>query len=192
MNFLEIVFSTLDTYLKLILSSWPAVVLILGIIVLHRHKDSLDDFFKNIKSLGPKGLETHSPGGVQEEGEDEVQKLRKTIDEKEGALKIEAKNRWFERVYGFLYGGQLTILKRLTQRSMIPYSEATEIYNEVVKRYPQLASYNVHEYIAFLKEKAGLIDYHHIDNTDFLTLTSLGKEFMEFVQSENLSLVKTF
>lgn len=47
-----------DVYFRLILSSWPAAVLILGLYVLTNHRDSLDHFIKNrMTKFGPGGIE---------------------------------------------------------------------------------------------------------------------------------------
>lgn len=51
-----------DEYLKLILTSWPAVILILAIFVLLRHKGAIDEFIKKrLKSAGPHGVDFFPP-----------------------------------------------------------------------------------------------------------------------------------
>ena len=51
-----------DEYLRLILTSWPAVVLILVVFVLLRHKEAIDEFIKKrLKSAGPHGVDSFPP-----------------------------------------------------------------------------------------------------------------------------------
>jgi len=61
-NILVQIFGIIDDYLKLILTSWPAVILILFLFILLRHREAIDYFIKNIKIVSPKGIETHPPG----------------------------------------------------------------------------------------------------------------------------------
>lgn len=56
-----LVLGIVDDYLKLILTSWPAVILILSLFILLRHREAIDYFIKNIKIVSPKGIETYSP-----------------------------------------------------------------------------------------------------------------------------------
>lgn len=56
------IFNVIDEYIRIILTSWPAVVLILSIIILLRHKKEIDERIKNIKSVGPHGTEFYPSG----------------------------------------------------------------------------------------------------------------------------------
>lgn len=49
-------------YLKIILTHWPAVILIIFIFILFRHKNAIDTLIRNIKSLGPSGADFYPPG----------------------------------------------------------------------------------------------------------------------------------
>jgi len=51
--------TVIDVYLKLILTSWPAVLLILSLFIILRHRGAIDNRIKNIKSLGPGGVDMY-------------------------------------------------------------------------------------------------------------------------------------
>ena len=51
----------IDVYLRLILTSWPAVILILSSWVLLWYKEEIREFIKRLKSLGPHGADTYPP-----------------------------------------------------------------------------------------------------------------------------------
>jgi len=56
------IFIVFDDYLKLILTSWPAVILILFVFILLRHKKAIDEFIKRrLKSAGPHGVDSYPP-----------------------------------------------------------------------------------------------------------------------------------
>jgi len=61
MNILNII----DEYLKLILISWPAVILILSVFILIRHKEAIDNLIRRIKSINKDGLDTYGPSGSE-------------------------------------------------------------------------------------------------------------------------------
>lgn len=56
-----LIFALVDEYLKIILTSWPAVIFILSIIILLRHEKTIDEVLGRIKSLSPGGLDTYPP-----------------------------------------------------------------------------------------------------------------------------------
>lgn len=64
-NVLVQTFGIIDDYLKLILTSWPSVILILFLFILLRHREAIDYFIKNIKLVSPKGIETHPPASKE-------------------------------------------------------------------------------------------------------------------------------
>jgi hypothetical protein len=51
----------IDDYLKLILTSWPAVILILSIFILLRYKEAINNRIQNIKSVGRGGVTMYPP-----------------------------------------------------------------------------------------------------------------------------------
>lgn len=55
------IFNILDFYLKLILTSWPAVVLILSSWILFWYKKEISEFIKRLKSVGPRGADSYPP-----------------------------------------------------------------------------------------------------------------------------------
>lgn len=53
----DLVLHTINFYLSLILSSWPATILVLGIYTLTRHHDAIDYFIRNrMTEVGPGGV----------------------------------------------------------------------------------------------------------------------------------------
>lgn len=47
----------IDTYVKLIISSWPAAILIISLLVLHKHHEAINHFIRNrMTEIGPSGL----------------------------------------------------------------------------------------------------------------------------------------
>lgn len=56
-----------DSYLRLVLSSWPAVILILGLFLLIKFRAAIDYFIRNkLESIGPDGIKG---GSGQQKGE---------------------------------------------------------------------------------------------------------------------------
>ena len=72
-------FTTIDSYLKTVLASWPAVVLLIGLFLLTRHRDAIDHFIKNrMTGIGPSGVRADvieasaSTGEIQKKNVDDV------------------------------------------------------------------------------------------------------------------------
>lgn len=81
------ILTILDTYSKLILSSWPATIFILGIIVLWRHHDAIDHFIRErMTGIGVDGIK----GDLISSASDTEIKT-KTILDKNVDEKIESK-----------------------------------------------------------------------------------------------------
>lgn len=58
---LDAVMGWFDKYLELVLTSWPAVILILSLWILFWYKDEIREFIKRIKSFGPHGADSYPP-----------------------------------------------------------------------------------------------------------------------------------
>lgn len=59
----------LDNYLRLIIVSWPIIILIIFIFLLIRHREAIDYFIRyRLKSVGPQGVDSH-PDSEKQKGE---------------------------------------------------------------------------------------------------------------------------
>lgn len=209
---LDSALDVIDGYFTLFFSSWPAVVFLLGILLLFTQKEAVAQFIRSIDKLGPSGLSTHSPTAVQIENKEELgnleeqtraenvpaladaqnveqnelENLRAEVDTLKKQKIEETKKRLFERVYGSIFGSQLHLLIALSVRDRMPYSEALQYYNNVIKTNPTLSSYPADSYFNFLITPQ-LIKRDFIDNTDYVVINEMGKEFLEYVKSENLT-----
>lgn len=73
------ILSILDFYLKLVLSSWPGTIFILGLIVLWRHHDAIDHFIKNrMTGIGVDGIK----GDLISNASDTELKTKAILDKK--------------------------------------------------------------------------------------------------------------
>lgn len=61
-DFLQQIIIAIDGYFKLVLTSWPAVILILSSWILFWYKEEIRRFIKRIKSIGPSGVDTYDNG----------------------------------------------------------------------------------------------------------------------------------
>jgi len=80
LNFLINSLFIVDIYLKIILTSWPAAILLLGIFLFFRHRKSIDNLIKHITKLSPLGFET-------DQGVNEQEKSSKTNKSTEDIIK---------------------------------------------------------------------------------------------------------
>ena len=74
----DLILHTINSYLSLVLSSWPAAILVLGIYTLTRHHDAIDYFIRNrMTEVGPGGVKGEIK--IKEATEEEIEE--KTIFE---------------------------------------------------------------------------------------------------------------
>ncbi|MBU4285194.1 hypothetical protein KKF60_01380 [Patescibacteria group bacterium] len=55
------ILNIINVYLKLILTSWPAVILLLSSYIFFRYKEEIRGFIKRLKSIGPHGADSFPP-----------------------------------------------------------------------------------------------------------------------------------
>jgi len=217
---LNAVLHVLDKYLSILLTSWPSVVLLLGLLTLLTQRGAIDALIRSIETISTKGVSTRESAAVTQQKEqveevknlkekkealtvepvvadtvqiteDEVERLREEKASLENKLKEEVRSRFFERTYNAIFGSQLNILVSLITREKMTYTEAAEFYNQVAKNYPAISTYSVDSYFNFLFS-SGLIRREIVENTDLVFITELGKEFVNFIKSQNLSFSRVF
>ncbi len=182
----------LDTYLKLILSSWPAVILIIFLLILLGHKEAVDLFIRRIKSIGSSGVETF-PIEEQRNSEASTESLRTSIAQLQGALLQQGKKTLFERIYSNIFGSQLSLLSLLNATPAgMRIVNATQFYMNAAVQYPTIRNYPFADYLNYLKN-AGLVALPPVEEwqtTGMATITPLGREFLTYIMSEGLPLTK--
>ena len=128
-------FSVIDGYLRLILTSWPAIILILGLLLLIFHSGAVDNAIRRLIKAGPVELEPQKQdaeelrSGVAEvapataavpatttpatrtraaSNATQLQQENETLRQE---LEIRTKSFLFEKTYRLIFGGQLRMLQ---------------------------------------------------------------------------------
>lgn len=189
----------IDSYLRIILTNWPAAVLILGIILLFKYEAAISFFITN-RLTEIAGVLKASPGN-QSEGEAGLQSAKKEYDEVIGPEKPTSANidveiqikktQLFERIYSVIYGSQLSLLTRLNSSGAISTADAAQYYLAATEQYPTLRNYTYPNYINFLVSQ-GLINLTGEIGNGTLSIGVLGKEFLEYLATSGLTLNKAF
>lgn len=209
---LALFFSIIDSYLRLIFVSWPAVVLILGCFTLFRHREALDSlvgrvtefygvklYTPNQSSITPleiaKGqIEEEQDIGVDSEISDPASKIeileKENVKLKENFVE-ENKKRLFERIYGLIYGSQINILSKLSaSNGSMSVVDISQIYIDVFLKNTTLKEYSFNDYLSWLRN-ANLINFvDPLAETKTISITEEGKQFLAYIVSEKLDLNK--
>lgn len=188
----------IDNYFRLIITSWPAVVLIIFTFLLFRHKDSIDYLLRNSnfkfgsaelnkakqEQLGSSGIDIATGSIIPIENESN-EDLRKEITRL-------SKAKIFERIYSIIFGSQINILNKLiTNNGSLPIEQAIIIYNDTIFRNPYLKNYSFDSYLHFLKNISLIYFIEPITSARVIEITTQGKEFFNYIISEKLDLYKT-
>jgi len=56
-----LILAIFDEYLRIILTSWPAVILILSVVILLRYGETINEVIKRIKSVSPRNIDIYPP-----------------------------------------------------------------------------------------------------------------------------------
>lgn len=186
-----VVLKIADRYLSLILSSWPAVILILAIILLIRHKEAIDFFLRRINKVASLEL---SDGDIQKQPLPKIEgpeKDENNLDKVKEELEKEKLYRNFERIYSLIYGSQIDILQKLNiaYPGNLFISEIYNSYSSAVSIYQALKDYGFENYLSFLKSSE-LVNFNSPKLEEKINLTDKGKKFLSYLISEGLNLKK--
>jgi len=187
----------IDSYLRLILTSWPAVVLIIFIFLLIRHRDTIDYLLKNnIWRVG--NVET-VPKQQSEESAKEIATgaIINTENESNAELKKEIERlnnaKTFERIYNLIFGSQINIIsKTISNGGSLPIENVISIYNDTIFKNPGLKNYSFDTYIHFLINTGLLSFVEPLSSEKIIEITTRGKDFFNYIVSEKLDLFKPF
>lgn len=211
-RFLALFFGVVDTYIRIIFISWPAVVLILGVLILFKHKEALDNLLNRIIK-GPGGTEFSPP----EQSQLSPEKLQNEVKEKEEInreaeskpdeskvsvlqaentklredLVKESKKRLFERIYTLIFGSQIKILLEMIKKDgTIFVTDAFKFFREGIGGNPELKDYDFVKYLYFLKNVGLIQSVDLLENSSTITITENGKEFLTYLALEKLDMNK--
>lgn len=94
----------------------------------------------------------------------------------------------FERIYYVIFGSQIRILQRLNYSFTENKNDLKFYYENVAKVYPEIfKNYNYDDYLDFLFANK-LIN----KETDTITITTFGQDFLRYLIESNLSLEKRY
>jgi hypothetical protein len=188
----------LDGYLKMIITSWPAVALILGVLLIVGQHEAISEFIKKrLKSVGPGGLESYQT--EQQLGQNEavlVEPKVRNIDENQAneifALKEELKKinslYRFEVVYKVIFGSQLRLLETLRKAGNTGWAyQDVASYFETTKQnlWTNVDQWPLEKYLALLVN-FNLIEKIEEPEVKF-KISIEGLEFLEYVTKMNYS-----
>jgi hypothetical protein len=118
------ILGVIDSYIKLILSSWPASILIISSVVLYKHHDAINHFIKNrMTEIGP--------GGVK----GETYKVKDATDSEIKHQRIKEVQEDDKVIEGILEKKQSEINIETGIRNIPPESQK----EEVIKRYQKIS-----------------------------------------------------
>jgi hypothetical protein len=83
------ILSIIDSYSRLILSSWPGSILLLGILILFWHHNAIDHFIKNrMTGIGPDGVKAAITTTSASDAEVRSKTIKETIETEKGEKNI--------------------------------------------------------------------------------------------------------
>lgn len=176
-----------DSYLRVVLNSWPAVVFVLGIILLFKYKTSIAIFIeKRVTSIGLSGVSAATQTDARTH--EEITNVQPTIN-KHGSDDIK-RIQFFERLHGTIYGTQIKLLFKLnTVASGLNMTEAAQFYVEALGKNPELKNYTYPNYLNFLVS-LDLVSLVGDFTQGVLQITPLGKDFLTYITTYGLSIEK--
>lgn len=210
-----VIFNNLDKYVSLTLNSWPAVILVLGIILLLSQPDAISNLIKRIKQIGRGGIElqderfiengisNQKDSPVLDKNKETIAELKrettgehnKTNDMLATKLAELEKSYTFEGLHNRMFGTQILLMQKLFTNGFISNEEARSFYEEAESNFLNYSlsaensnsggnhiEMNSWDYINGL-EAAGLISINEYG----YSITDLGKEFIDYVNTNQLS-----
>lgn len=195
-KFLSVLFNVSDSYLRLIIISWPAAIIILGLVLFIKFEDSIGYFIKyRMTEAGPSGVrgDTRPPqinNTPVENAKNEVAISTYTLSITQDAAN---KIKLFERIYSIIYGSQLEMLLGLRSSSAgMATIEAAQYYLDALTKYPQNKNYKFVDYVDFMINSAGLVKLDGDFSSGKLLITPRGDEFLKYLTTENLTTNKPY
>lgn len=177
------------------LSTWPFVILIIGLILLFKYKKSISDFIRK-----PPRIQTRkgdiiewSSQGEAKPIEDIKIKEAETLLVKESQVKeglLIAVN--FERNIRYMYRSQFNLLKYLLMNKKMNINTPKSILASMFYQNDYLKSgghpnYSVDLYLGWLDKFIGFITEEKVDNMIMIKLTEMGESFISYCNFMNYS-----
>lgn len=217
LKILTIFLEVSDVYAKLLITSWPAVILIISLFILVKYKETLNYLLtkRNIdikgfkitgakleeqQKLGAREIEEKATGGTgmpmtppadSLDKDKTIEELKKNNESLKALAKKTIREKTFERIYNIIFGSQIKILLEMTKKDgTLLVSGAFKFYIEGIGGNPELKDYDFIKYLDFLKN-VGLIEFTGlIENADTISITEQGKEFLAYLAIEKLNMNK--
>src|SRR3989344_2832191 len=216
------VLSVVDVYAKLILTSWPAVALIFGLLILFRHRNAIDILFRRIIKIGKDGIGLASPLEEQKEVEKTVSVFKREL-EKLQRDRVEA-----EKDARAIQNQQAQIAALLNQISQLQGALVQEgkqrlyerIYGsifggqlyllirlEALGKIPYAEAFDIYNLLlpkypdlkstdahryATFLIDVGFVEAGFENNTDILIIKEEGRNFLKYLREQKLTFEKPF
>lgn len=199
----NILIHKVDNYLKTIITSWPAVVLILGLIFLMDQHDAIEEFVgKRITHVGRDGVTAalHQEGVALKNQQEETEHRTEepVIQPSTEVIPVQEVNYeflynhfkdlyFFENNFNLMFGSQLrllNILKPLGSTGM-PYEDVAAYYGKVaIELWVGTEIWTTEKYLGFLEERKLIEKIQHDANIN-IKITTGGIKFLDYIQEKN-------
>ncbi len=196
-----------DEYTKMVLTSWPATILTLGLVLLITQQEAIAKFIEErLISVGPDGIRGKSNDStedlvllskqnissnpseeiMEESSNNTSTHLPPSPDGKEALIKNNnelIKYLDFERIYNVIFGTQITILDALRKdpTNGILFTSIASSYEQWRQNDELLKKYSLNDYLQFLIN-AGLVDISESNNIRKYLIRDKGIEFLDYIE----------
>lgn len=178
------------------LTSWPVVVLILGVCFIIKFREAINNLIQRITKVYGVAIKAGIPPEQQTEkiekslpSEEEIKKSVKKKDLEKVLLKgfIKLSNEIkYERTFNMIYGSQIELLEYLSKKGTLgeKYINLRSFYNYSIKRwrsrFPTGTPPKIISYFGFL-EKMGYIKYLGKGDKRIVKITPHGNDFISYM-----------
>lgn len=170
---------------------WPLLALVVYVLL----RNELPDVIKRITSIGRDGVVLTPSPQYQPSQSDEDEEIREATNDttydvsdpkdRQELLKQAPIALALEKIYRIIFGSQIAALLRLAAFDTgLKSAQLQEFYDSHTKRMPRTSNKNIHDLLAY-PSSVSLIEYNH--STDTYQITNIGRLFLEYLQSENIS-----
>lgn len=179
------IFLVVDEYLKLIFTSWPAAIIIIGIFLMISQRDAIDEYIrKRFKSAG--WVDSYAYPQQNQDEVVETNSLEEVGSATTGSESEKFKELYlFERGYNSIFGSQIKLLEWLyiLGSKGLSFEEINSYFNTVKQKswVGLVDQWSTDKYLQFLIT-SNFIEVSSGEDS-YYRITDFGKKFIDYLNS---------